>query len=70
MTQAQVAVQSLMHSVDIVIDKELSLLIFKDKIVVKPKKKGSRPIILSISQWIRINAMFSRVELALDLVNC
>jgi hypothetical protein len=70
MTEAQVELQPLIHFVDIIIDHELSVVIYRDKIVIKPKKKGSRPIVLSIPQWVHMHAMYSRVESALDLLNC
>ena len=70
MAQAQLNQNNLMHYVEICVDKDLSLIVFCDKVSLKPKKKGSRPIVLTISQWETIDKLKSKVQCALDLVKC
>ena len=70
MAQAQILAENLMHCVEICVDKELSLTIHRDKVTLKLKRKGSRPIVLSIAQWYSIKKVMDKVECALDLVNC
>jgi hypothetical protein len=70
MAQAQVLNQTLMHHVEICVDKDLSIIVYRDRVCLKKKKKGSRPIVLTISQWCTVNKLITKVESALDLVQC
>jgi hypothetical protein len=70
MAEAQLHYQTLMHHVEICVDKDLSIIVYCDRVCLKPKKKGSRPIVLSISQWCCVNKLIGKVERALDLVQC
>jgi hypothetical protein len=70
MAEAQLYNQTLMHHVEICVDKDLSIIVYSDRVCLKPKRKGSRPIVLTIRQWISVNKLMSKVDSALDLVQC